>query len=136
MQAHQSSVDYYAVLGVARDASTKEINIAFKKLALKLHPDKCGGDERSIEYFRKVRRCCDPSISTYIELTIPSYRHKKQSRPFVILNSAASMMRHWDIILIENSLNRLRSEQVATKSSDTQKSFGKIGSGNSGKVNT
>ena len=32
--------NYYDVLGVAKDASTKDIRKAFKKLALKLHPDK------------------------------------------------------------------------------------------------
>lgn len=49
-----SSVDYYVVLGVARDASKQEINAAFKKLALKLHPDKCGNNEELIEQFRNV----------------------------------------------------------------------------------
>eukprot|EP01063_Lacrimia_lanifica_P024699 TRINITY_DN32562_c0_g1_i1.p2 TRINITY_DN32562_c0_g1~~TRINITY_DN32562_c0_g1_i1.p2 ORF type:complete len:281 (+),score=102.87 TRINITY_DN32562_c0_g1_i1:88-930(+) len=33
--------DYYALLGVAKDANETEINKAYKKLALRLHPDKC-----------------------------------------------------------------------------------------------
>ena len=32
--------DYYELLGIGRDASNKEIRKAFKKLALRLHPDK------------------------------------------------------------------------------------------------
>ena len=32
--------DFYDILGIARDADNKEIRRAFKKLALKLHPDK------------------------------------------------------------------------------------------------
>ena len=32
--------DYYQLLGLSRDASNKEIRKAFKKLALRLHPDK------------------------------------------------------------------------------------------------
>ena len=32
--------DYYSTLNVKRDATTKEIRSAFKKLALSSHPDK------------------------------------------------------------------------------------------------
>ena len=37
--------DYYAILGVPRQASRDEIKKAFHKLAHKYHPDKKGGDE-------------------------------------------------------------------------------------------
>ena len=32
--------DFYDILGIARDADNKDIRRAFKKLALRLHPDK------------------------------------------------------------------------------------------------
>ena len=33
-------IDYYKVLGVARDATANEIKQAFRKLALEFHPDR------------------------------------------------------------------------------------------------
>lgn len=40
-----SKRDYYEVLGLQKDASDDEIKKAFRKAAVKFHPDKDGGDE-------------------------------------------------------------------------------------------
>jgi molecular chaperone DnaJ len=46
--------DYYQVLGVARDASQKEITKAYRKLARELHPDKNPGDAAAEDRFKNV----------------------------------------------------------------------------------
>lgn len=46
--------DYYAVLGVPRTASQKEIKKAFRKLAREHHPDTRGGDAAAESRFKEV----------------------------------------------------------------------------------
>lgn len=48
--------DCYETLGITITASTRDINSAYKKLALKHHPDKAGGDDASNDEFQKVSR--------------------------------------------------------------------------------
>lgn len=46
--------DYYAVLGVAKDASADGIKKAYRKLALKYHPDKNPGNSEAEEKFKQI----------------------------------------------------------------------------------
>jgi DnaJ-class molecular chaperone len=46
--------DYYKILGVSKDADTKAIRQAFRKLARQYHPDVNPGDKAAEEHFKEV----------------------------------------------------------------------------------
>jgi DnaJ-class molecular chaperone len=46
--------DYYAVLGVSRSASEKDIKTAYRKLARKHHPDVNPGDKKAEAQFKEI----------------------------------------------------------------------------------
>ena len=50
--------DYYKILGVPRDASDDDIKKAYRKLALKYHPDK-NKDPGSEEKFKELAEAYD-----------------------------------------------------------------------------
>ncbi|KAJ5964854.1 uncharacterized protein N7479_004730 [Penicillium vulpinum] len=55
MSTASVTIDAYAILGVGRDASIQDINFAYKRLALKFHPDKAGDTAAAVERFRKIK---------------------------------------------------------------------------------
>jgi molecular chaperone DnaJ len=49
-----ATLDYYASLEVARDASGDEIKKAYRRLALQFHPDRNAGDRSAEESFKRI----------------------------------------------------------------------------------
>jgi len=49
-----AETDYYKILGVKKTASDSEIKKAYRKLAMKYHPDHTKGDKSAEETFKKI----------------------------------------------------------------------------------
>src|SRR5437764_1824973 len=51
--------DYYATLGVAREASAEDLKKAYRKLAMQHHPDRNPGDKKAEAKFKEVNEAYD-----------------------------------------------------------------------------
>jgi molecular chaperone DnaJ len=68
--------DYYAVLGVERGATPEEIKKAYRKLAVKHHPDKNPGDKSAEEKFKELGEAYEVLSSVDKRAAYDRYGHQ------------------------------------------------------------
>ena len=51
--------DYYATLGVAREAGSEDLKKAYRKLAMQYHPDRNPGDKKAEAKFKEINEAYD-----------------------------------------------------------------------------
>lgn len=69
-----SNIEYYNILGINKNASSDEIKKAYRKLAMKYHPDKNSGDEEAEKKFKQISEA-------YSVLSNPQKRSDYDSPP-------------------------------------------------------
>src|SRR3989338_3982200 len=76
--------DYYQVLGVSRNAIPAEIKSAYRRLALRYHPDKNTGDKAAEEKFKEVSEAYEVLYDTDKRAQYDRYGHdlRHPANPF------------------------------------------------------
>jgi|SRR5579862_7450087 len=59
-------IDYYSILGVARDADERDIKRQYRKLSKQWHPDKNRGDESAHEKFVQISEGNSSSLNNML----------------------------------------------------------------------
>lgn len=67
--------DYYEVLGISRDADEREIKKAYKRLAMKYHPDRNKDDKSAEEKFKEVKEAYEILNDPQKKATYDQYGH-------------------------------------------------------------
>ena len=70
-----SKRDCYEVLGLSRDASEKEVKKAYKRLAMKYHPDRTKGDDALEEKFKEVKEAYEILSDPQKKAAFDQYGH-------------------------------------------------------------
>lgn len=70
-----SKRDYYEVLGVSKEATKEEIKKAYRKQALKFHPDKNPGDKKSEDNFKEAAEAYEVLSNTEKKARYDRYGH-------------------------------------------------------------
>ena len=67
--------DYYDVLGVSKSADNKEIKKAYRKIAIKFHPDKNPDDKQAEENFKEAAEAYEVLSNSEKRLRYDQFGH-------------------------------------------------------------
>ncbi|SFF44720.1 molecular chaperone DnaJ [Fontimonas thermophila] len=72
--------DYYEVLGVSRDAGEEELKKAYRRLAMKFHPDRNPGDKAAEEKFKEANEAYEVLTDPQRRAIYDKYGHEGLQR--------------------------------------------------------
>ena len=67
--------DYYEILGVSKSAEEREIKKAYKRLAMKFHPDRNQGDKEAEAKFKEIKEAYEILTDAQKRAAYDQYGH-------------------------------------------------------------
>lgn len=67
--------DYYEILGVSKTAEEREIRKAYKRLAMKYHPDRNQGDKEAEAKFKEIKEAYEVLTDSQKRAAYDQYGH-------------------------------------------------------------
>lgn len=94
--------DYYEILGLKKGASPDEIKKAFRKLAIKYHPDKNAGDKKAEDRFKEINEAyavlSDPQKKSQYDQFGSAGFHQRYSQEDIFRNfNAGDIFREFNL---------------------------------------
>ena len=71
-----SKQDYYKVLGVAKDATESDIKKAYRRLAMKFHPDRNPDDPAAEGQFKEAKEACEVLLDAQKRAVYDQFGHE------------------------------------------------------------
>lgn len=72
--------DYYEILGVSKTAEEREIRKAYKRLAMKYHPDRNQGDKEAEAKFKEIKEAYEVLTDSQKRAAYDQYGHAAQTQ--------------------------------------------------------
>lgn len=81
---HGFTPDPYEILGIARDATQRQVKQAYRRLALKFHPDHNPGRPEAAERFKQVQVAYEnlTGCRKFGRISLTATYHKPYASPF------------------------------------------------------
>jgi DnaJ-class molecular chaperone len=92
--------DYYDILGVTRNASDAEIKRAYRKLAMKWHPDKNQNSAEASQMFQDIGEAYDVLSDKEKKAIFDQYGYEVDSNTTIIIISHSFLyVKSWCVVL-------------------------------------